>query len=46
MPLLQKKKKEIRVIALAICFLKNPDAFVWQEAEQENCSRCDSSKEH
>ena len=25
-------------------FEENSDAFVWQEAEQENTSKCDSSK--
>ena len=29
--------KETHVIATAICLLKNPDAYVWQEAEQEKC---------
>ena len=29
--------KIIRVIASAICLLKNPDASIWQKAEQENC---------
>ena len=26
------QQKKIRVIASTICLLKNPDAFVWQEA--------------
>ena len=28
--------KKIQVITLAICLQKNPDASIWQEAEQEN----------